>query len=439
MNKTLAWLMGGLFSSGGAAVSSPVSSRFAQSLWSSAAVAELDAQGRFLSCSPALAQLLACPAQELVGCDYADKLLACDVPERSSRSLIQALLQQGGSMRFAVQGQPVWLQVSFSPLPGRKSTDEHILMLATDISAQMVAENSRASLLAAIDRSMAVIEFDLDGHVRRANANFLGLMGYESAQVVGHHHAQFCCPEEVQSAQYQAFWATLNQGGFVSDQFRRRTREGRTVWLRASYNPVYDGQGTLYGVVKFATDVTAQVERNQAESCAAQMAMQIAQDTDKGACEGESTMRKTLDTVRDIEQRLEQAGQEIHALNEQSERIGAMVHSIQDIAFQTNLLALNAAIEAARAGPQGRGFAVVAGEVRNLAGRTHQFTVDIASLIQQNQELAQRAEVQMQSSREYVDRSLDLTQKAGGLMERIRADAQRVVKAISQFADSVSR
>lgn len=316
-----------------------------------------------------------------------------------------------------------------------------------DVAAEMLQEREvrraddirRNSVLDAMDRSMSVIEFDLDGHVLQANANFLDVMGYAGQQVVGRHHSQFCFPQDVQSAQYQQFWRTLNQGQFVSDRFRRRARDGRTVWLRASYNPLYDDQGQLYGVVKFAADVTAQVERSQAESGAAQMAMQIAQATDAGACEGEGAMRQTLETVHGIEQSLEQAGRELDALSLQSDKIGAMVHSIQDIAFQTNLLALNAAIEAARAGPQGRGFAVVAGEVRSLAGRTHQFTVDIAALIKQNQELTRRAVSQMQESREHVGRSLSLAQSAGGLMERIREDARRVVKAISQFADSVVR
>lgn len=153
-----------------------------------------------------------------------------------------------------------------------------------DVVAEMLQEREvrraddtrRDSVLDAMDRSMAVIEFDLNGHVLQANANFLDVMGYAGQQVVGRHHSQFCFPQDVQSAQYQQFWRTLNQGQFVSDRFRRRARDGRTVWLRASYNPLYDDQGQLYGVVKFAADVTAQVERSQAESGAAQMAMQIA-------------------------------------------------------------------------------------------------------------------------------------------------------------------
>ena len=398
---------------------------------------EFNAQGEIQACSPLLSQLLGKEVKELVGQDYSQVFQGED---ESSQRWGQWASQQGGNARLCVRahdGQDHWLQATFSPLVKRAGQDR-ILMLATDVSAQAAVDSKRASVLTAIERSTAMIEFDLSGKVLNANANFLQVMGYRLDEVIGQFHAQFCFPEQVQAPEYQQLWRTLNLGHFVSDQFRRRTREGRQVWLRASYNPLYDAQGHLYGVVKFATDVTAQVERNHAESQAAQLAMDIAQDTDAGAHEGETTMQQTLEAVRDIAQQLEQAGQEIDALNEQSAKIGAMVHSIQGIAFQTNILALNAAIEAARAGEQGKGFAVVASEVRSLAGRTHQFTVDIAALMQQNQELAQRAATQMQGSLGYVSNSLALSETAGGLMSRIREDARRVVKAISQFRDSSS-
>lgn len=399
--------------------------------------AEFSAQGQIQACSPLLSQLLGRAADQVVGLDYRQVFLG---EEASSQRWGQWASQQGGNARLCVRshrGQDHWLQATFSPLVQRAGQDR-ILMLATDVSSQAAVESKRASVLTAIERSTAVIEFDLSGKVLNANSNFLAVMGYELDEILGQAHTTFCFPEQAQSPEYQQLWRTLNLGHFVSDQFRRRTRDGRQVWLRASYNPLYDAQGHVYGVVKFATDVTAQVERNHAESRAAQLAMDIAQDTDAGAHEGETTMQGTVGAVRGIEQHLEQAGQEIDALNEQSAKIGAMVHSIQDIAFQTNILALNAAIEAARAGSQGRGFAVVASEVRSLAGRTHQFTVDIAALMQQNQELAQRAATQMQGSLGYVSNSLELSETAGGLMTRIREDARRVVKAISQFRDSAS-
>ena len=111
--------------------------------------------------------------------------------------------------------------------------------------------------IAAMERSQAVIEFDLDGTILRANANFLSAMGYEAEEVVGRRHAMFLPPEDAASADYAAFWAELKAGRFVARKFRRVGKGGREVWIQASYNPVLDAQGAPFKIIKFATDVTA--------------------------------------------------------------------------------------------------------------------------------------------------------------------------------------
>src|SRR5690606_26475013 len=134
-----------------------------------------------------------------------------------------------------------------------------------------------------------------------------------------------------------------------------------------------------------------QVEHRDAEAAAAQLAFDIARETDQSAVTGAATVNEAMQVVRGIAQELEQVASKIGALSEQSERIGSIVQVIRGIAEQTNLLALNAAIEAARAGEQGRGFAVVADEVRSLAARTSQATVEINDVVRLNHELAQQA------------------------------------------------
>src|SRR5690606_31848951 len=123
------------------------------------------------------------------------------------------------------------------------------------------------------------------------------------------------------------------------------------------YNPVFDDRKRLYKIVKFATDVTAQTEKQQAEARAAQFAYQTAQQTNSSAQQGTGVVRQTVEVMLGISAGLQKAAEEIAALNAQSDRIGSIVGTIRGIADQTNLLALNAAIEAARAGEQGRGFA----------------------------------------------------------------------------------
>lgn len=117
-----------------------------------------------------------------------------------------------------------------------------------------------AMTLEALDKSLAVIEFDLQGNVLRANKNFLDVMGYELSEIVGKHHAMFV-PEEIRrSAEYDAFWSDLRKGVFKSAAFPRITKTGQRVWIEASYNPVCDSKGSVIKIVKFASDITKRQE-----------------------------------------------------------------------------------------------------------------------------------------------------------------------------------
>ena len=301
----------------------------------------------------------------------------------------------------------------------------------------MHAEHQHDSYLKAINRSTAVIEFNLAGEVQDANENFLSTMGYRLEEVRGVHHRQFCTHEEAASDDYRRFWQRLNQGEFIADRFKRVTKSGRVVWLRATYNPLYDAGGRLYGVVKFASDITNQVEHREAESAAAQLAFDIARETDESAIKGAETVEETMQVVRGIATELTHVSENIGALSAQSERISSIVQVIRGIAEQTNLLALNAAIEAARAGEQGRGFAVVADEVRNLAARTSQATVEINDVVRLNHDLALKAVSGMDGSKQKTEQGVLLANKAGEVMLEIRDEAQRVVDAIGQFTQAM--
>jgi methyl-accepting chemotaxis protein len=128
-------------------------------------------------------------------------------------------------------------------------------------------------MVAAIERSQAVIEFELDGTIIRANTNFLATLGYSESEVVGRKHAMFVDPKEAGTAAYRDFWATLNRGEFVAAKFRRLGKGEREIWIQASYNPVMDENGKPVKVVKFATDITATEHermRNDAERAASE-------------------------------------------------------------------------------------------------------------------------------------------------------------------------
>ncbi|MBV8538073.1 MAG: PAS domain-containing protein, partial [Alphaproteobacteria bacterium] len=115
---------------------------------------------------------------------------------------------------------------------------------------------NQAALLAALDKSQAIIEFQPDGTILTANENFLRAMGYSLAEVKGRHHSMFVEPAYKESAEYREFWAKLARGEFQAAQFKRLAKGGKEVWIEASYNPVLDRRGRTYKVVKFATEVS---------------------------------------------------------------------------------------------------------------------------------------------------------------------------------------
>ena len=194
----------------------------------------------------------------------------------------------------------------------------------------------------AIQRSQAVAEFDLNGIITDANANFLAAFGYDRSELIGCHHKILCDEESVRSPDYAGLLASAWAREFDRGRYRRRGRDRRDVWIQATYNPILSADGRPHKIVKIASDITHQVRLEQ-EVQAALTESRRFQDE--------------LGTQRD-------------ELRRTMGEITAIVSAIGSIAKQTNLLALNATIEAARAGDAGRGFAVVAQEVKKLAGDT---------------------------------------------------------------------
>jgi methyl-accepting chemotaxis protein len=118
-------------------------------------------------------------------------------------------------------------------------------------------EQSDKAVLSALSKSLAIIEFNLDGKIIKANQRFLDAVGYRSDEVVGGYHSMFVEPAYRDSPEYRMFWDKLRQGEYQAAQFRRLGKGGKEVWLEASYNPILDRRGRAFKVVKFATDVTA--------------------------------------------------------------------------------------------------------------------------------------------------------------------------------------
>ena len=305
-----------------------------------------------------------------------------------------------------------------------------IVKLASDVTAQVEDRLRSAGVLEAIDRSMAVIAFSPDGHVQHANCNFLQCMGYQLDDVLGQHHRMFCTRDYAASPAYASFWDGLRQGRYHQGQVQRVSRQGRTVWLEASYNPVFTQEGTVSGVVKVATDITDKVMQGQARQQGVDTAYQIAHETQGLSTQSGHTVQQAVQRIEAMAAAFEDAVQRVTALGRQTQGIGATVGAIRRVADQTNLLALNAAVEAARAGESGRGFAVVAGEVRQLAANSKAATDDISQTIAAIQTEVAALTATMQAGLATVQEGVVLANQAVQSMELIQQDARKVVDAV---------
>jgi methyl-accepting chemotaxis protein len=131
-----------------------------------------------------------------------------------------------------------------------------------DVAAAAVAEKIASAdfsgQIAAIGKSQAVIEFQMDGTVVTANQKFLEALGYTLDEIKGKHHSMFVDQAYRQSGDYNEFWAKLNRGEYQAAEYKRIGKGGKEVWIQASYNPIMDLSGKPFKVVKYATDITAQ-------------------------------------------------------------------------------------------------------------------------------------------------------------------------------------
>ncbi|GFM87587.1 methyl-accepting chemotaxis protein [Pseudomonas cichorii] len=404
----------------------------------SMAVAEFDLDGKLIRANDNFLTAMGYRAEELAGKNHRE--FCSPALSRSSQyselwaSLRAGRFVSGTFQRVDKNGHSVWLEASYNPVLDTQGKPFKVVKYALDVTRKVIQESESRGKLVAVDRAMAVCEFDLNGNVLAANDNFLHVMGYGLNEIKGKHHRGFCEQSLANSSEYGDFWRKLNQGEFFSGQFKRIGKHGKVVWLEATYNPVYDAEGKLCKIVKFASDITEHVEKQQADSLGASRAYHISTETEKVAEQGTLVIQETAREMRQIADSIGASAKLVGQLGSRSEQITAIVNTIRGIADQTNLLALNAAIEAARAGDQGRGFAVVADEVRQLAGRTSGSTTEIADMIGKILNETREAVASMSTTQEGAIRGVTLADQAGQVIIQIRDGASEAVEAVSMFA-----
>lgn len=343
----------------------------------------------------------------------------------------------GKFRRLRHNGDEIWLEATYFPVADDAGRIVKVLKIASDVTGHVNEARHKEALVKAINRSMAVIEFDMEGRILCANSNFLNVMGYSFEEIRGKHHRMFCDTGYSNSADYQQFWSKLNHGAFFAGTYSRLNKGGKQIWLEASYNPILDEAGKPYCVIKFAADVTANVNRMEAEKANAHTAYQISLETEALSSNGEGIILNTIEKMRALSEQVGSSGGQVQRLGDQTAQISFIVKTIKDIADQTNLLALNAAIEAARAGESGRGFAVVADEVRSLAERTSKSTAEISTMISNIQKESEAVIASMSSSLTSVEEGVSLANDAGAAINQIRTGAQKVVQAVQGLSTEI--
>ncbi|WP_428697094.1 methyl-accepting chemotaxis protein [Stappia sp.] len=460
-----------MFRFGGRKVSESEAIRIA--LDKSQARIEFSADGTILDANQNFLDALGYRLDEIIGNhhsmfvdkDYARSSEYSDFWKRLGRGEYQA----GQFKRFDKEGVVVWIEASYNPILAANGSVLKIIKFASDVTSATIEAAEMKGQVEAINKVSAVISFDLDGTITDANPNFLGAVGYRLEEIVGNHHGMFVDDDYRKSADYREFWRKLRGGEFQAGQFRRYGKDGKEIWIEASYNPILTPDGKPYKIIKFATDITAQmkllqnlqelIHKNFADVETALSRTDRQAETVAGAADQTSDHVQALASsaeelaasIAEISQNMsrsrvatESAAEHAKAAEAATEKLvsaatamGGIVGLIQDIAGQINLLALNATIESARAGEAGRGFAVVASEVKNLAGEAAKATDQIAREIDGVQTVTSDVVMTLENIRGAVDTVFGQVAAAASAVEEQSVVTSGMSESMHQVAAAV--
>ena len=377
--------------------------------------------------------------------------------------------------RVTKTGKEVYIQAVYSPIKDEVGRVVKIVKIATDVTEQRLASANFEGQISAIDKAQAVIEFSLDGRILRANDNFLNTMGYVAAELTGAHHSLFVEPAYRQSPEYRMFWDKLGRGEYDAGQYKRVGKGGKETWIQASYNPITGLDGKPYKVVKYATDITAQVKASEALQAAVAQTQEVVTSAKENdlrhriplegktgeiatLCEGVNGLLDTMSSMigdisetsqtlrtaaneiatgnTDLSQRTEEQAASLEETAASMEELTATVRQNAENAQQANKLASSASDVAVKGGT------VVAEVVQTMDGIT-QASRKIADIIGVIDEIAFQTNILALNAAVEAARAGDQGRGFAVVAAEVRNLAQRSANAAKEIkgliSDSVSK
>ncbi|VVE57665.1 chemotaxis protein [Pandoraea aquatica] len=394
------------------------------------AVIEFDLQGRILHANENFLQTVGYRLDEIQGQHHR---MFCEPDYTASNAyrdfwakLGRGEFDSGEYKRLGKGGREVWIRASYNPVFDANGVAYKVIKFATDVTADRTRQAEFEGKVRAMDIAQAVIEFNLDGTVITANDNFLKTLGYSLDEIRGKHHRMFCEQDYAAGNEYRDFWAKLNRGEFDAGRYKRLGRGGREIWIQATYNPILDANGRPYKVVKFATDITQQVEleasvKRRAEDDQRKVALLL--DTVNRAAAGDLTGAIAVNGTDPIDQLADGIR---HMMDDLRGVIGKVVNSAGEFSGASRDIA-------DRANTVATGAQALGATVEEMNASIEELTASINSIADNTKGADQLAKSTQQEA-ETGSRAIARSVEAMELINKSSEDISEIVKVIGEIA-----
>lgn len=383
----------------------------------SQAVIEFDLNGTILTANENFLTTVGYRLEEIVGKHHR---IFVEPSQHNSREYLQfwqklarGEYDVGQYKRIRKDGREIWLQASYNTILDANNRPYKVVKFATDITNEVVRNADYSGQLAAISKSQAVIEFDLQGHILTANDNFLNTVGYNLSEIQGKHHSMFVEPAFRQSDEYRAFWERLGRGIYDQSQYKRIGKGGKEIWIQASYNPILDANDKPVKIVKYATDITEQIKNANA----IKQTVDQVQDTVKAAVAGDLTQTIDLNGKTGL-------------LAVLSEGLNALLDNMQDIVGQIKDAADEVAI----------GASEISTGNTDLSSRTEQQAASLEETASSMEELTSTVRLNAENARQanqLAEHASKVAMDGGSLIQQVVVTMSSINESSQKIAEII--